>query len=101
LLHEVILLIEDVIADASEVSVLQICIEVDLDDTISDRVKILLLGRSRSSVENQEDWLVLLCSNGILDILLVLTEKFGVELDITGLVDTVDVTKSGSDGEVW
>jgi hypothetical protein len=51
-------------------------------------------------MEDQEDWLVLLRPNGILDMLLVLTEKLGVELDITGLVDTVDVTESGSDGEI-
>jgi len=52
-------------------------------------------------MEDQEDWLVLLRSNGILDILLVLTEKFGVELDVTGLVDTVNVAESGGDREVW
>ena len=52
-------------------------------------------------MEDQEDWLVLLCSNGILDVLLVLLEEFGVELDVARLVDTVDVTEAGSDGEVW
>ena len=52
-------------------------------------------------MEDQEDWLVLLCSNGILNILLMLAEKLGVELDVTGFVNTVDVTEPGSDGEVW
>jgi hypothetical protein len=51
-------------------------------------------------VEDQEDWLFLLSSNGILDKLLMLAEKFGVELDIAGLVNTVNVTESGCDGEV-
>jgi hypothetical protein len=52
-------------------------------------------------VEDQEDWLVLLSSNSILDILLVLSEELWVKLDISWLVNTVDVTKTGSDGEVW
>ncbi len=52
-------------------------------------------------MEDQENRGVLLRSNGILDILLVFTEKFGVELDITGLVDTVNITETGSDREVW
>lgn len=52
-------------------------------------------------MENQEDWLVLLCSNGILDVLLVLAEELWVKLDVSWLVDTVDVTKTSSDGEVW
>jgi hypothetical protein len=52
-------------------------------------------------VEYKEDWLVLLCSNGILDVFLVLGEQLRVELDVTGLVDAVDVTKAGSNREVW
>jgi hypothetical protein len=52
-------------------------------------------------VEDQEDGLVLLCSNGIFDILLVLAEKLGVKLDVTGLVNTVNVTESCSNREVW
>jgi hypothetical protein len=52
-------------------------------------------------MEDQEDWLVLLRSNSILDMLLVLAEKFGVKLDITGLVDTMNIAESCSDGEVW
>jgi hypothetical protein len=60
-----------------------------------------LLAGSGSTVENQEDWLVLLCAYGILDKLLVLAEKLGVELDISRLVNSMDVTETGSDGEVW
>jgi hypothetical protein len=52
-------------------------------------------------VEDQEDRLVLLCPNGVLDMLLVLAQKLGVELNVTRLVDTVYVTESGSNGEVW
>ena len=52
-------------------------------------------------MEDQEDGLILLGFNGILHVLLVLTEEFRVELDIAGFVDTVNVTETGSDGEVW
>ena len=52
-------------------------------------------------MEDQENWLVLLGSNGILDKLLVLAEELWVKLDISWLVDTVDVTEAGSDREVW
>jgi len=51
-------------------------------------------------MEDQEDGFVLFCANGILDVFLVLGEEFGVELDVTRLVDAMDVTESGSNGEV-
>lgn len=101
MLHDVVLLVENIITDTSEVSVLQISIEVDLNNTIADGIQILLLGRSGSTVEDQEDWLILLCSNSILDVLLVLAEELWVKLDVSWLVDTVDVTETSSDREVW
>jgi hypothetical protein len=51
-------------------------------------------------VEDEEDGLVLRRASLLLDVLLVLLEQAGLELDVTGLVDTVNVTESGSDGEV-
>jgi hypothetical protein len=51
-------------------------------------------------VEDEVDGLVLGGVGLLLDVLLVLLEKAGLELDVAGLVDTVDVTESGSDGEV-
>ena len=51
-------------------------------------------------MENQENWLILGCSDRILDELLVLAEKFWVELDVTRLVYTVNVTESSGNGEV-
>jgi hypothetical protein len=51
-------------------------------------------------VEDEEDGLVLRGAGLLLDVLLVLLEQAGLELDVTGLVDTVNVTESGSDGEV-
>jgi len=99
--HKVVLLVENVIPDTGEVRVLQVGIQVDLDNSISDSIQVLLLRGSRSTVEDQEHWLVLLGSNGILDILLVLAEELRVELDVAGLVDTVDVSETSGDREVW
>lgn len=101
MLQEVVLLVEDVVSDTGEVSVLQVSVEVDLDDTVADGVGELLLGGAGSTVEDEEDWLVLLGAYGVLDVLLVLAEELWVELDVTWLVDTVDVTEAGGDGEVW
>ena len=52
-------------------------------------------------MEDQEDWLVLLGSYSVLDELLVLAEKLWVKLDVSGLVDTVNVSETSGDGEVW
>lgn len=101
LLHDVVLLGQDVVSDTGEVCVLEVGVEVDLDDTVADGVDELLLGGAGSTVEDEEDGLVLLGSDGVLDVLLVLAEELGVELDVTWLVDTVDVTEAGGDGEEW
>lgn len=101
LLADVVLLRQDVVADAGKVSVLQIGIEVDLDDTVADGIGELLLGGTGSTVEDKEDWLVLLGSDRLLDVLLVLAEELWVELDVSWLVDTVDVSETSGDGEVW
>ena len=52
-------------------------------------------------MEDQENWLLLLGSNGILDELLVLAEELRVELDVTWLVNTVNVSETSCDREVW
>lgn len=51
-------------------------------------------------MEDEEDGLVLLGADLLLDEGLVLAEEFGVETDVSGLVDTVDVTESSGNGEV-
>lgn len=80
---------------------MEIGIEIDLDDTVADGILKLLLGGSRSTVEDEVNWLVRLGVLRVLDELLVLSEKLWVELDVSWLVDTVDVSKTSSDGEVW
>lgn len=67
---------------------------------MADGVEVLLLAGAGATVEDEEDGLVVVGLDGGLDVGLVLAEKLGVQLDVTGLVDTVDVTETGSDGEV-
>lgn len=52
-------------------------------------------------MEDEENWLLLVQFLLILDVLLVLLEKFGVELDVAGLVDTVNIAEASSNREVW
>ena len=51
-------------------------------------------------MEHEEYRFVLFCVVLLLDIRLVLGKKFGVELDIAGLVDAVNITKTSGDAEV-
>jgi hypothetical protein len=79
---------------------LEISVEVDLDDSIRDGIKELLLRRSRPTVEDEENWLLFLSSDGVLNKLLVLAEELWVKLDISWLVHTVDITETSGDREV-
>ncbi len=101
LLHDVVLLVQDVVTDTDEVSVLEVSVQVDLDNTVRDSLLEFLLGGSGSTVEDKEDWLVILGLDGGLDVVLVFLEKRWLELDVSWLVDTVDVSKAGGDREVW
>lgn len=51
-------------------------------------------------MEDEEDGLVLLGLELLLDVGLVLGEELGVQADVAGLVDTVDVTETSGNGEV-
>lgn len=98
--HEVVLLVEDEVTDTGQVGELHVSVDVDLDDTVADGLLELLLGRAGTTVEDEEDGLVGGRTGLLLDVLLVLGEELGVELDVTGLVDTVDVTEASGNGEV-
>lgn len=97
----IVLLVDHVVPDTLGVCVLEVSVEVDLDHTVRDGVQVLLLRATASTVEDEEDRLVILAIDLLLDIVLVLLEELRVELDVSWLVDTVDVTEAGSDGEVW
>lgn len=98
---DVLLLVDHVVADTLGVSVLKVSVEVDLDNTVRDGVLVLLLGRTGTSVKDEENWLLLLGTGLLLNVLLVLLEKLWVKLDVTWLVNTVDVTETSGNGEVW
>jgi len=98
--HDVVLLVEHVVSDTSKVGVLQVSVQVDLDDTVANGLLELLLGGSGATVEDKEDGLVLLGLGLLLDVSLVLAEELRVQLDVAGLVDTVDVSEAGGNGEV-
>jgi len=52
-------------------------------------------------VEDQEQRLLLLSVDLLLGVSLVLAEQFWVKLDISWLVNTVNVSESSSDREIW
>jgi hypothetical protein len=97
---EVARLVLDVVPDTSEVGVLHVGVEVDLDDTVGNGLPEVVDAGTGSTVEDKEDRLVLLGTDSLLDVLLVLLEKTGLELDVAGLVDTVHVTETSGNGEV-
>lgn len=99
--EEVILLVEHIVTDTSHVGELHVGVHVDLDDTVADGIEVLLLRGAGAAVEDEENGLLLLGADGSLDVLLVLAEELGVQLDIAGLVDTVDIAEAGGNGEVW
>lgn len=96
---EVVLLADHVVADTLSVSVLEVSVEVDLADTVANSIEVLLLGGTGTTVEDEEDGLVVLGTSLVLDVLLVLAEELRAELDVTGLVDTVNVTETSGNGE--
>lgn len=98
--QEVVLLVEDVVTDTGQVSVLHVSVKVDLDNTVANGLLVLVLGGARATVEDKEDGLGLLGANLLLDVLLVTREELGVKLDVAGLVDTVDITETSGNGEV-
>lgn len=97
---EVAGLVLDVVTDTSEVGVLHVSVEVDLDDTVGDGLPEVVDAGSRSTVEDEEDRLVLLGTDGLLDVLLVLLEETGLELNVARLVDSVNVAETSGNGEV-
>jgi hypothetical protein len=98
--HEVVLVLENEVTDTGQVGVLHVGVDVDLDDTVADGLLELGLGGAGATVEDEEDGLARLGLGLLGDVLLVLGEELGVELDVAGLVDTVDVTEAGGNGEV-
>jgi hypothetical protein len=79
---------------------LHVGVKVDLDDTVANSLLVFLLGGAGTTVEDEENGLVLLGAGLLLDVGLVLGEELGVEADVAGLVDTVNIAETSSNGEV-
>jgi hypothetical protein len=97
---QVVLLLEHVVSDTRHVRILEIGVQVDLDHSVPDGLLVLLLGRTGPAVEDKVNWLILRGASLRLDVGLVLGEQLRVKLHVTGLVDTVDITEAGGNGEV-
>lgn len=97
---EVVLLALDVVTDTGQVGVLHVSVDIDLDDTVADGLLVLRLGGTGATVEDEVDGLVRLGAQLLLDVLLVLGEQLGVQTDVTGFVDTVDIAEASGNGEV-
>ena len=98
--HEVVLLLQDVVTDTGQVSVLHVSVDVDLDDTVADSLLVLGLGGTGATVEDEENRLILGGLGLLLNVGLVLLEQLRVQTDVTGLVDTVDIAEASGNGEV-
>lgn len=98
---DVVLLADHVVTDTLGVGVLKVGVEVDLAHTVADGIKELLLGAAGATVEDKENRLLLGAARLLGNVLLVLGEELGVELDVAWLVDTVHVTETSGNGEVW
>lgn len=97
---DVFLVLDHVVTNTLGVGVLHVGVEVDLADTVANGVEVVLLAGAGATVEDKEDRLVILGLLLLGNVLLVLLEELGPELDISRLIDTVDVTETGSNGEV-
>merc|ERR1719231_1618112 len=86
-------------ADAIPEGPLSISIDVHLDNASLDCVPDVLLGGSRTAVEDKGDRLVRLAAELLIDELLGAVEDLGLELDVAGGVDAVDVSEGGSNSE--
>lgn len=97
-LEEVMLLLFE-FTETVPVCPLGIGINVHLDNTVFDSGLNFVIGRSRSSVHDQENGLVRCRSQLFLGKCLMLSKAFGLERNISRLVDTVNISKGSSNGE--
>ena len=96
---EVVVLVSLERTKAVPVGPLSVGVDVHLDDAILDGGGNLLVGGARSTVHDEEDGLLLVSAELLLCEGLVLAESLGLEGDIAGLVDTMDIAERGGDGE--
>ena len=97
---DIVMLVLNKVTNTGQISVLGVCVDVDLDNTVANGLLVLILGGTRATVEDKEDGLVARGTELLLDVGLVLLKEFWVQTDIARLVDTVYITETSGDGEV-
>src|SRR5699024_902924 len=90
-LEHAVVVAEHVLDDRTGERVLGVGVDVHLHHSVADSLGDLLRARSRAAVEDEVERLVLADLSA--DLGLDLTEQFGPEPDIAGLVDAVDVSE--------
>lgn len=98
--QQIIFLVQHIVTNARHVGELHIGIHVNLDDTVTNSVEVLLLAGARATMENEVDRLVFLGAESGFDVSLVLSEKLRVQLDVAWLVDPMDIAKTSGNREI-
>ena len=91
---------------------MQVSVEIDFDDTMGDGFVVFCLGTSAATVEDEETCirhdlergvqrLIFLAVELFFGVGLVFAEELGLEADVAWFVDTMDVSESSGDREVW
>jgi len=97
---DVRLLVLHEVPDTNEVRELGVSIDVHLYDAALDGSLDFVLLRARSTVEHKVQRLLDLATELLRRISLVLGEQLRLQLDVSGLVHTVDVSERSGDAEV-
>ena len=96
---EVVVVLGLVLADAVPVGPLSVGVDVHLDDTVGDGLLDFFDGGTGAAVEDELHGLVLIAAELLLDVSLGVVKDLGLEVDVAGGVDAVDVAEGGSAGE--
>jgi hypothetical protein len=96
---QVVMLVLFKFAQTIPVCPLSVGINVHLDNTVFNGTLDLVIGRTGSTVHDQEDGLVPLTSQLFLRISLVLSKALGLQADISWLVHSMYISKGGGNGE--
>mmetsp|Transcript_9708 Transcript_9708/g.27207 ORF Transcript_9708/g.27207 Transcript_9708/m.27207 type:complete len:432 (-) Transcript_9708:11-1306(-) len=96
---EVVVVLGLVLADSVPVGPLSVSVDVHLDDTVTNGLLDLIDGGTGAAVEDELHGLVLIAAELLLDVGLGAFKDLGLEVDVAGGVDAVDVAEGGSAGE--
>jgi len=96
----VVALLLNKVPNAGEVCPLCVSVDIHLDHTVIDGSLDFMFFRARSAVEHEVQWLIDLATQLLCRVCLMLAKQFRPQLNISWLVDSVHVPKSGRDAEI-